>query len=140
MSKVQKYERIPKLEGNLNNEVAPYLCVDFVLKGNLMFLLIRNLSAVAATDVQFSFSQDIQILQGSKALAKLSIFSKLSYLAPYKEIEIFLDPAEHFLSQFKDTVVTITILYTTEQEKQLKKSITHNLAIYLDLPTTLNHQ
>jgi hypothetical protein len=73
-------------------------------------------------------------------LSKLSVFHKLRYLAPYREIEVFLDPAERFLSQFedKDTVITITIAYAAEQGKRLKKSITHDLAIYQDLPTTLN--
>lgn len=141
MSKAQKPANHPLRENSPGYDTVPYLCVDFVLRENLMLLLIRNLSAVAATDVQITFSQEISILGGIKSLAKLSVFHKLSYLASYKEIEIFLDPADRFLSQFedKDTVITITIMYAAEQGKRLKKSITHDLAIYQDLPTTLNY-
>lgn len=124
-----------------SNDSFPHLCVDFVLKNGFIFLLIRNLSALAATHVRITFSQDIRILGSSKSLADLSIFSKLTYLAPWKEIEVYLDAAEVFLSQFRDTVVVISITYASEKERHVKKSITHDLAIYRDLPILLNpHQ
>ncbi|MDF9800286.1 hypothetical protein OKW21_005549 [Catalinimonas alkaloidigena] len=141
MSKAQKSANKPLDETPPASDVAPSLCIDFILKENLMFLIIRNLSVVAATDVRISFSQELSILGGSKLLSKLSVFHKLRYLAPYKEMEVFLDPAESFLSQFEDknTVITITVAYAAEQGKRIKQSITHDLAIYLDLPTTLKH-
>ncbi|WPP48340.1 hypothetical protein [Catalinimonas niigatensis] len=141
MSKVQKLQKNISLKEDQSDDLSPYLCVDFVLKHGFVFLLIRNLSALAATQVQMTFNQHIRILESSKSLADLSIFSKLAYLAPLKEIEVYLDPAELFLSQFKDTVVVINITYTSEREKRFKKTITHDLAIYRDLPILLNpHQ
>jgi hypothetical protein len=119
----------------------PHLCVDFALKDGFIFLIIKNLSAFAATHVRITFSQDIHILGGSKSLADLSIFSKLSYLAPWKEIEVYLDTAELFLPQFRDTVVVVSMTYASEKGRNLKKSIAHDLAIYRDLPIFLNpHQ
>lgn len=118
---------------------APNPSVDFRLKEERVFLLIQNFSPQAAHDVNISFSQDL-LINGDRSLEGLSIFSKLRYLAPYKEIEIFLDPVERFFRQLEDaeTVIEVGLDFWGSDRKQYKTRITHDLTIYQDLPTIIN--
>ena len=118
---------------------APNVSVDFRLKDGMVFLLIQNFSSQAAHDVQISFNRDLLII-GDQSLKALTIFSQLRYLAPYREIEVFLDPVERFFQQLEDaeTVIEISLGFRSNGRKQYKTRITHDLAIYQDLPTLIN--
>lgn len=117
---------------------APNVSVDFRLKDEMVFLLIQNFSSEAAHDVQISFNRDWLII-GDRSLKGLNVFSKLRYLAPYREIEVFLNPVERFFRQLEDaeTIIEINLAFRDNGRKQYKTRITHDLAIYQDLPTII---
>ncbi|MFP4095021.1 MAG: hypothetical protein ACLFUB_11080 [Cyclobacteriaceae bacterium] len=116
------------------------LVVDFELREGLMFLLIQNFGPTVAREVRISFNQAILVLNAEKKLNELNIFRKLRYLAPYKTIEVFLDPASLFLLKLKDKEVAIKLSYQDAQGKTVTEEIIHDLSIYTDLPILLNHQ
>ena len=120
-------------------QVRPKVSIDFHIRNELVFLLIQNFSPQAAHDVKIGFSRDLLIL-GDRSLKELSVFSKLRYLAPFREIEVFLNPAERFFQQFEDaeTVVEVKLSFRGDARKTFKTTITHDLAIYQDLPTIIN--
>lgn len=120
-------------------QIQPNVCVDFQITNERVLLLIQNFSSQAAHDVHILFSRDFTIL-GEKKLSELSVFSKLRYLAPGKEIEIYLDPVGRFFAQLeeKDTLVEVNIHYQDDRQKKYQQRLTHDLAIYQDLPTLIN--
>lgn len=120
-------------------QIQPYVSVDFQIRNELVILVIQNFSALAAHDVKIQFSRNLMIL-GEKKLSSLSVFSKLRYLAPFREIEIYLDPVERFFAQLeeKDTLLDVSIIYQDDRQKKYQQQITHDLAIYQDLPTIIN--
>ena len=85
--------------------------VDFEIDAESVFLIIKNLGAVPALKLKIRPLSAILGLEGKKDIAKLSIFREISYLAPLKEIRIFVDSYESFFTHLKDSSVNFKISY-----------------------------
>jgi hypothetical protein len=107
--------------------------VDFEIDAESVFLIIKNLGAVPALKLKIRPSAPILGLEGKKDISKLSIFKKISYLAPLKEIKIFVDSYESFFRHLKGSSVRFKISYKSEKKKSFKMKIAHDLRIYADL-------
>src|ERR1700676_937340 len=94
--------------------------VDFEIDAESVFLIIKNLGAVAALNLKIKPSSPIVGLEGKKDIGQLSIFKKISYLAPLKEIKIFVDSYESFFLHLKDSSVRFKISYKNEKGKSFK--------------------
>jgi hypothetical protein len=107
--------------------------VDFEIDADAVFLTIKNLGAVPALNLKIKPSSAILGLEGKKDISKLTIFRKISYLAPLKEIKIFVDSYESFFTHLKDSSILFKISYKNEKRKSFKMKIHHDLRIYADL-------
>jgi hypothetical protein len=107
--------------------------VDFEIDAESVFLIIKNLGAVPSLNLKIKPSSPILGLEGKKDIGKLSIFKKISYLAPLKEIKIFVDSYESFFRNLKVSSVRFKISYKNEKKKSFKMKIHHDLRIYADL-------
>jgi hypothetical protein len=107
--------------------------VDFEIDADSVFLVIKNLGAVPALNLKIRPSGSILGLEGKKDISKLSIFKKISYLAPLKEIKIFVDSYESFFRHLKEPSFRFKISYKNEKKKSFKMKIHHDLRIYADL-------
>jgi hypothetical protein len=116
-----------------NNSRAGVIVVDFEIDAETVFLVIRNTGKLPVLNLKIKPSAVILGLEGKRDIGKLSIFEEISYLAPLKEIKIFVDSFESFFSNLKDSLVTFSISYRDEKNKSLKMKITHDLKIYADL-------
>ncbi|MEQ9438904.1 MAG: hypothetical protein RIG62_07630 [Cyclobacteriaceae bacterium] len=115
----------------------PNLFVDFVLEEDGLYLHFANASCGEAYEVSVSFSQPLLGFNRSRDLSKLRLFQHLTYMAPHKAFMIYIDDVSLFLKTLKETTIRITIEYQDAEKKAFKKEITHNLAIYQDLPIIL---
>ncbi len=107
--------------------------VDFEIDADAVFLVIKNLGAVPALKLKIRPLAAILGLEGKKDITKLSIFKEISYLAPLKEIKIFIDSYESFFTHLKDLSVHFKISYKNEKRGSFKIKIHHDLRIYADL-------
>jgi hypothetical protein len=107
--------------------------VDFEIDAEAVFLIIKNLGAVPALNLEIKPSASIWGLEGKKDLSQLTIFKEITYLAPLKEIKIFVDSYESFFTHLKDTSIRFKIYYKNERGKSFKLKIHHDLRIYTDL-------
>jgi len=107
--------------------------VDFEIDAEAVFLVIKNLGAMPAENLRIKPSTAIMGLEGNKDISKLTIFRKISYLAPLKEIRIFVDSYESFFSHLKEPNVHFKISYKNQKRKSIKLNIHHDLRIYTDL-------
>ena len=107
--------------------------VDFEIDAESVFLVIKNLGSVPALKLKIHPSTPILGLEGKKDIGNLSIFKKISYLAPLKEIKIFVDSYESFFLHLKDSSVRFKISYRNVKKKSFKMKIDHDLRIYADL-------
>ena len=107
--------------------------VDFEIDAEAVFLIIKNLGAVPALKLEIKPLSSILGFEGKKDISKLSIFREISYLAPLKEIKIFVDSYESFFTHLKDESIYFKISYKNEKRKSFKIKIHHDLRIYADL-------
>ena len=107
--------------------------VDFEIDSESVFLIIKNLGAVPALKLKIKPLSAILGLEGKKDITTLSIFKEISYLAPLKEIKIFVDSYESFFTHLKDFSVYFNISYKNEKRRSFKIKIHHDLRIYADL-------
>lgn len=123
----------------------PDIFVDFEPRGSLFFLVLKNNSPIAATNLTFNFNKPLIGLIGiddpkklddrARDLRTINLFSNLTYLAPGREILVFLDRTDTFLARLgKDLLVKVDISFHNEEGNNFKKTIRHDLSIYLDLP------
>jgi hypothetical protein len=109
------------------------LVVDFEIDAEMVFIVIKNPGQVPLRNVKIKPSSPILGLEGKTDIAKLSIFEEIAFLAPDKEIKIFVDSYESFFRNLKDWLISFNIRYQDEKNRSYKSKITHNLEIYADL-------
>lgn len=120
-----------------NTENAEPVVVDFVPENGNMFITIHNQVDVGMKKISISFNQKLTGARG-RTLNEMNIFKNLSYLAAGREIEIFANRADHFLSALKNNQVIAQVSLTLPSNKNIKYSITHDLSIYSDLSQIIN--
>jgi hypothetical protein len=109
------------------------IVVDFEIDAETVFLIIKNTGGSPAFRLKIKPSSPILGLEGKKDVGELSIFKGISYLAPSKEIKIFLDSNASFFRHLKKTSIRFKISFRDEQGKSFKREIKHDLKIYADL-------
>ncbi len=126
----------------------PDVLVDFLFEKGLLFILIKNHSDAAAMNVRVRFDKEFNGVGGRVPISKLNIFQHLQYLAPRKEIKIFLDVATNYFTRInpvkladkkktpagpEPTSLNVHISWVDEQLATHERKIHHNLIIYKDL-------
>ncbi len=107
---------------------GPDVIVDFVFDDGLFFISIRNITDTPAYRVSVKFEPTICRLDG-KDLATLPLFQNIEFLAPHKEIVMFLDSSGSYFRQ-GPTKVSARITYQDAQGAKKVTTINHDLEIY----------
>ncbi len=107
--------------------------VDFEIDQSTVFILIRNSGTGALRNLKIKPSTSIIGLEGKKDMSSLNIFKEIRYMAPLKEIRIFVDSYDSFFSHLKNTQIAFTVTYQDESKKSYRKKIAHDLKIYTDI-------
>ncbi len=115
------------------NTKQPNVIIDFEIDSELVFIAIKNLSNYPAFNVKIKPSQRIMGLEGKRNITELSIFNEIKYLAPYKEIKVFIDAYHSFFEHLERTEIAFDLYYTDEEGEAFNKRIIHDLNIYKDL-------
>ena len=112
----------------------PDVIVDILFEKGLLFFVISNNAHVGAHKVRISFNKKITGVNGTQVISDLAIFKKLEYLAPHKDIKIFLDIAtSYFARKDNPTEIVIVIEWTDDRGNAFDRKIMHNLLVYKDL-------
>jgi hypothetical protein len=109
------------------------IIVDFEIDASTVFILIKNSGNHAALHLKIKPSAPILGLEGKKDLSKLNIFKEIKYMAPLREIRIFVDSYDSFFRHLKNTMIDFTITWQDEDKKSYRNKISHDLKIYSDL-------
>lgn len=126
-------------------EREPVVIVDFVFEDGLLFIAIKNISARPAYDVAIKFNRQFTGVEGTKNISALPVFRHIPFLAPQKEIVVFLDTSASYFRRRQPTDIRVTITCKDASACLCKSVIRHDLAIYKDLGyirrlTTVNNQ
>ena len=115
-------------------ELAPDVFLDFVFEDGLLFVEIGNATLRPAELVEVKFGQSFNGLGGSVDFAKLRLFKRIEYLAPGRRIRALLDSSAAYFARKEPTKLTATIRFRDAEGKRHERAVTHDLAIYRDLP------
>lgn len=132
----------------MEETIKPDVLVDFLFEKGLLFILVKNHSDAAAMGVKINFDKAFNGVGGRVQVSALNIFQHLQYLAPRKEIKIFLDVASAYFARLnpakiidgkniperlEPTELNVHISWFDEARVAHEKKIHHNLIIYKDL-------
>jgi hypothetical protein len=108
---------------------GPDVIVDFLFDEGLFFISVSNISDKPAYKVSVTFDRKIWRLDG-KNVATLPLFRNIEFLAPHKEIVMFLDSSGSYFSKNRPTRVSARISYQDAQGTKRIATIKHDLEIY----------
>jgi hypothetical protein len=111
----------------------PQVIVDFEFERGLLSIVVRNLGPQPALDVKVEFDKPFKGLGGVREMNRLTLFSKLRFLAPGKQIRTLLDSTSAYFARKEPTLLTATVSYRTPAGERRRHAITHDLSIYRDL-------
>jgi hypothetical protein len=115
--------------------------LDFIFEDGLLFISIKNLSDEPAFKISFIFEPPIKGLNGTKSISSLPLFKNIEFLAPHKEIKIFLDSSHSYLapkSSKTDRVgrpekISVKVSYRNTRGEKVTGTIKHDLGIYKEI-------
>jgi len=116
------------------SESEPDVFLDFEFEDGLLFVVVGNATLHAAEAVEIKFGQSFHGLGGGTDFAKLRVFKRIEYLAPGRRIRALLDSSAAYFARKEPTKLTATIRFRDADGKRHERAVTHDLAIYRDLP------
>lgn len=111
----------------------PDVIVDVLFEKGLLYFVIINNSDLVARNVRVKFDRKIVGVQGRVVISDLNIFDALDFLAPRKEIRVFIDVAHGYFARKGAEKIKLGLEWRNEGRKRFSKTIYHNLSIYKDM-------
>ena len=107
--------------------------LDVVFERGLLFLVVANIGDRPAVGVRVKFEQPFTGLGGERKMHTLNLFRKLEFLAPHKEIRVFLDRSASYFARGEPTTLTADVSWRTSEGRRCSQVIRHDLDVYRDL-------
>lgn len=120
-------------ERQIEDDFRPDVIVDFEFRDGLLFLSIRNIGPVPAIDVEVDFSPSFTGVGGSKDVTELALFNDLTFLAPGRRIETFLDTSASYFNRDQPTRIKVRVRYRSRGGARHEDRFEHNLEIYREI-------
>ncbi len=111
----------------------PEVIVDFEFRQGLFFLSIRNAGTKPAVNVRVDFAPSFTGCAGEKDVTQLPLFKDLTYLAPDRRIETFVDTSVSYFQRKQPTRIKLSVEYRDQHGKRFVDRLEHNLEIYREI-------
>lgn len=111
----------------------PDVIVDFEFRQGLFFLSIRNAGTKPAINVRVDFAPPFTGCAGEKSVTELPLFKDLTYLAPDRRIETFVDTSASYFQRKQPTRIKVSVEYRDSHGRRFAESFEHNLEIYREI-------
>ncbi len=124
--------KIPR-GGKVKNTLDPAVLVDFVFEEGLFLLSVKSISNKPVYSVSIEFDKRIVGLEGKKEITALSLFNRIEFLAPQKEIRTLVATSTSYFRRGQPTKISTRIWYQDVDGQRWVTTIKHDLEIYRDL-------
>lgn len=111
----------------------PEVIVDFEFRQGLFFISVRNIGAKPAINVRVDFAPSFTGLSGTKQVTDLPLFRDLTYLAPARCIETFVDTSVSYFERVQPTRIKMSVGYGDQNGNRFADRFEHNLEIYREI-------
>lgn len=125
--------KAPKAPASSANR--PDVVADFVYAEGCLFFSVRNIGSAPATSVVVTFRPALRGAQG--AFSRLRVFQGISFLAPGRELQLFLDSASTYFNSKEPKRVTTRVSWEDEAGVEFSRTSIHDLEIYREFPEVL---
>ena len=104
------------------------------------FFVLKNIGGEPAVKVITKIGGKIIGPDGKKVINDLNLFRSLEFLPPGKEFRVLVGSAATYFSTKQPTKFTAVITYSDASKNSYGETISHDLAIYEDLPHALERE
>jgi hypothetical protein len=111
----------------------PDVIIDFIFNEGLFFISIKNIGKKSAYRISIQFDNKIYGVEGKKEISSLSLFKKIEFLPPKKEIITFLDTSVSYFRCDNPTMISANIRYYDCYDVKYNRVIKHDLEIYREI-------
>lgn len=120
------------------SERQPEVILDFIFEDGLFFIAVKNIGTGPAHDVSVVFDKKFIGVEG-KEISALPLFKKIAFLAPQKEITVFLDHSASYFRRRQPTNIRATICFKDNSGTAHTTAVKHDLKIYKDIGYVRRH-
>ena len=121
------------------SERQPEVILDFIFEDGLFFIAVINIGSAPAHDVSVAFDKKFTGMEGAKEITTLPLFKKIPFLAPQKEIRLFLDHSASYFRRRQPTQIRATIIFKDGSGAKYSLVVKHDLKIYKDIGYVRRH-
>jgi hypothetical protein len=107
--------------------------LDFVFDDGLLFVSLENIGEAPATDVVVELDPRVRGAE-DRELGTLTLFRRLKFLAPGKQVVAFVDSAAAYFERGEPVEVAASIRWKDPDGEIRSATIHHDLGVYRDLP------
>lgn len=115
------------------SERQPEVILDFIFEDGLLFIAVKNIGPAPARDVSVAFDKKFTGFAGAREISALPLFKKITFLAPQKEITVFLDHSASYFRRRQPAIIRATIRFKDHSGTVHTTVVKHDLRIYKDL-------
>jgi hypothetical protein len=112
--------------------------LDIIFDDGLLFVCLANIGDIPATDVVVEFDLPVRKADGME-LGAMSLFRRLTFLAPRKEIVAFVDSSAAYFERGEPEKIAASIRWKDPDGEVRSATIRHDLSVYRDLPYVPGH-
>jgi hypothetical protein len=112
---------------------SPDVIVDFACEKAKLFVVIKNIGDGPAHHVSTEFEPELQGAQGTRDVSALPLFEHLAFLAPEREIRVFVDTVSAYLGRDAPTKISATVRFEDDGGTRHERTICHDLRVYRGL-------
>lgn len=111
---------------NQKNEISPYVIVDIEFNSNESWFILKNIGRTPAYKIEINIEPKL-ITNLEKSISELIFKKPISFLAPNKIINSYIDTSFNFLKDSKPREYKIQIQYCDKKSNQYNEKYMINL-------------
>lgn len=112
---------------------SPDVIVDFIFEKGVFYITLSNIGNTPACDINVAFDTAVKGLNGTKSIPGMALFQMTPFLAPGREIRVFLDTSSSYFNGNQPRKIKATVNFSDRGGKKYTNVCKHDLGIYLDI-------
>ena len=119
---------------------SPHVIFEILLKEGILWVVVRNIGAKPAFFIRIQFEQSFKGLEGAKHMNTLSLFTRLDFLGPHREIQSVLDRSAAYFHRDEPLRLIARVTFEEDNGTRYETRSIHNLEVFQELGYIHTHK